>query len=176
MATMNEFKELTAHLGVDSDCPVCSYSWPACQGMCVAHVSMNGRPGPFHEEYNDDCEECNNAQHGALTMTEEGVSPVWKFTCGCIGIPLYVPSASVKGYVQCLAFYVCDTHEGDGVVFGIRDFEIKKVEGAVRTTMAEFDKLIHKHSVRNSQGRMFSELTHILKNAEWWDKSYHEKG
>lgn len=58
MGTHADFKALTAHLGVDSDCPVCGYSWPGCQGMCVAHVSMTGDPGPFHDEYNDDCEAC----------------------------------------------------------------------------------------------------------------------
>ena len=58
MATQADFKELTAGLGVDSDCPVCGFSFPGCQGLCVAHTSANGHPGPFHTDYNDDCEEC----------------------------------------------------------------------------------------------------------------------
>lgn len=53
MSTQVKFKELTQHLGVDCDCPVCGYSWPGCQGLCVAHN------GPYHGDYNDDCEQCH---------------------------------------------------------------------------------------------------------------------
>ena len=58
MAKMKDFKEITAHLGIESDCPVCNFSWPGCHGLCVAHVAMGGGPGPFHEDYADDCELC----------------------------------------------------------------------------------------------------------------------
>jgi len=93
---MDDFKDLTCQLGVDDDCPVCAYSWPACQGMCVAHESMNGRPGPFHTDFNDDCEQCKDAQHGSVVLTKDGLSPTWTFTCGCVGIPLYKPSDTVS--------------------------------------------------------------------------------
>lgn len=58
MAGMTEFYLETANLGIDSDCPLCGYSWPGCQGMCVAHEAANGAPGPFHFDYNDDCKHC----------------------------------------------------------------------------------------------------------------------
>lgn len=58
MSAQKDFKELTSGLGVEDDCPVCGMSWPMCQGLCAAHESMTGHPGPFHTDYNDDCPEC----------------------------------------------------------------------------------------------------------------------
>lgn len=53
-----DFYLQTARLGINDDCPNCGYSWPGCQGQCIAHKSANGDPGPFHFDYNDDCVEC----------------------------------------------------------------------------------------------------------------------
>lgn len=58
MAAYKEFEELTKGLGIDCDCPVCGYSWPGCQGACVSHTARNGKPGPYHTDYNDDCLFC----------------------------------------------------------------------------------------------------------------------
>lgn len=54
---------------VVSDCPVCGAPWPVCHGLCVAHEAMDGQPGPYHYDYNDDCAECRaegyfDADHG----------------------------------------------------------------------------------------------------------------
>lgn len=46
------------YLGIEDDCPLCGLSFPMCNGLCIAHSSMNGAPGPFHFDYNDDCNEC----------------------------------------------------------------------------------------------------------------------
>jgi len=62
MATEKQFYHSTMGLGIDSDCPVCGYSWPGCQGQCIAHVSGNGEPGPYHDDYNDDCKRCQQVQ------------------------------------------------------------------------------------------------------------------
>lgn len=59
-----EFYLSTRGLGIDDDCPLCGYSWPGCQGQCIAHVSGNGEPGPFHDEYNEDCKKCHLVPHG----------------------------------------------------------------------------------------------------------------
>ena len=58
MATYADFKKLIRYLGIDDDCPICGCSWPMCIGMCITHKSMNGLPGPFHNDYSDDCPEC----------------------------------------------------------------------------------------------------------------------
>ncbi len=60
MGTYADFQKLVSGCGLEDDCPVCAYSWPGCGGMCVAHTSMNGQPGPFHQDYNDDCTECTD--------------------------------------------------------------------------------------------------------------------
>jgi len=57
--TQAQFAASTKWMGIDSDCPVCGYSWPGCQGQCVAHVSGNGEPGPYHDDYSDDCVRCH---------------------------------------------------------------------------------------------------------------------
>ena len=51
--TMRDFEDMVRYLVVDSDCQVCGFSWPGCQGACVAHVG-----GPYHGDFNDDCLEC----------------------------------------------------------------------------------------------------------------------
>jgi len=53
-----DFVRMTANLGVYADCPICGYSWPGCRGMCVAHRAMNEAPGPYHDDFNDDCLDC----------------------------------------------------------------------------------------------------------------------
>ena len=58
MATYADFLALADGCGLYSDCPLCGYSWPGCQGRCVAHEVCGGMMGPFHREFNDDCEEC----------------------------------------------------------------------------------------------------------------------
>ena len=48
--------------GIEDDCPLCGAAWPMCQGLCTAHEALHGRPGPFHEDYSDDCDECSREQ------------------------------------------------------------------------------------------------------------------
>jgi len=71
MATKKDFHELTEGMSIDTDCPLCGMSWPMCHGLCIAHESMNGMPGPFHTDYNDDCEECQKEFEGFQMDQEE---------------------------------------------------------------------------------------------------------
>src|SRR4029077_13573923 len=88
MATSKEFKELTQHLGLNDDCPLCGYSWPGCQGACVAHETMTGQMGPFHTDYNDDCNECQDGYQGYWDADNLLKVPISRQTveavlCGC---------------------------------------------------------------------------------------------
>jgi hypothetical protein len=58
MSSSVSFYLQTVGLGIEDDCPVCGYSWPGCNGLCIAHEAANGQPGPFHDDYNDDCKLC----------------------------------------------------------------------------------------------------------------------
>ena len=58
MATYDDYRKLVKNMGIYDDCPLCGLAYPMCNGLCVAHESANGRPGPFHFEFNDDCKEC----------------------------------------------------------------------------------------------------------------------
>jgi hypothetical protein len=72
MATHKEFRDMTDGLRLEADCPLCGLAWPMCQGLCVAHESMNGRPGPFHDDYNDDCELCQQARARVVVEEDDG--------------------------------------------------------------------------------------------------------
>lgn len=59
MGSSREYFEMVDGLGVYDDCPLCGYSFPGCQGLCIAHCAANGEPGPFHRHFNDDCPQCS---------------------------------------------------------------------------------------------------------------------
>ena len=62
MATQRDHRILTDGLTFDDDCPLCGASWGMCHGLCAAHESMSGREGPFHSDFNDDCDLCNQEE------------------------------------------------------------------------------------------------------------------
>lgn len=93
--------------------------------------------------FNPPEQQLETTTHGPVELHDTDLSPVYRMTCGCLGIPLYSMGTHCAGTTRVLLLKACDCDPSDDTAYGfyVRDFDINKVEGAVRLSFKEWNEL-----------------------------------